>query len=122
MEQDWRLNGQEKYLQNVVLYRVIFPDFWNKAYAEKNEFYQIILRGAKNHVKMFPRTKPYLEGEKVQEFWHEHCEFCYDKAMTKTPSEFYCTTDMYRWICKKCFNDFKDKFGWTVKSSDELFV
>ena len=42
MEQDWRLNGQEEYLQNAVLYRIVFPEFWNKAYFDKNEFYQNI--------------------------------------------------------------------------------
>ena len=72
MEQDWRLNRQEEYLQNAVLYRVVFPIFW-------------------------------------------------EKAMTNTECEFYCTKDMYHWICKECFEDFKDKFGWTVKSADKLF-
>ena len=64
MEQDWRLNGQEEYLKNVVLYRIVFPDFWAKAFADKNEFYQRILSYAENHVKAFPNTKEYLEGEK----------------------------------------------------------
>ena len=34
MEQDWRLNGREEYLQNAVLYKIIFPDFWAKAGAD----------------------------------------------------------------------------------------
>ena len=121
MKQDWRLNGQEEYLKDVVLYRIVFPDFWNKAYASKNEFYQSILRYAETHVKNFPNTKEYLEGEKIQLFWHEHCDFCWEKAMTNKECEFYCTKDMRYWICKECFEDFKDKFGWIVKSADELF-
>lgn len=121
MEQDWRLKGQQKYLKDVVLYRIVFPQFWSKAFADKNEFYQSILRSAKNHVKTFPKTKEYLEGEKIQLFWHEHCEFCWEKAMTNMECEFYCTKDMKHWICQECFNDFKDKFGWIVKSADELF-
>ena len=121
MEQDWRLNGQEEYLKDVVLYKIVFPEFWAKAFADKNEFYQSILRYAENHVKAFPDTKAYLEGEKIQLFWHEHCDFCWEKAMTNTECEFYCTKDMRHWICKECFEDFKDKFGWIVKSADDLF-
>ena len=41
--------------------------------------------------------------------------------MTNTECEFHCTKDMRYWICQECFEDFKDKFGWIVKSSDELF-
>ena len=121
MEQDWRLNNQEKYLQNSTLYKIIFPDFWEKAYADKNEFYHRILRCAENHVKAYPDAGEHLEGDKIQLFWHEHCEFCMKKAMTNIECEFYCTKDMYYWICKECFEDFKDKFGWNVKSADELF-
>jgi hypothetical protein len=43
-----------------------------------------------------------------------------------TPSEIrvegYATVDMpdrpdhYFWICKRCFEDFKDKFGWRVRT------
>ena len=120
MEQDWRLNGQEEYLKDVVLYKIVFPVFWAKAFADKNEFYQSILRYAETHVKNFPDTKEYLEGEKIQFFWHEHCDFCWEKAMTNTECEFYCTKDMRYWICAECFNDFKDRFNWTVKSAEEL--
>jgi len=24
------------------------------------------------------------------------------------------TLDEYHWICKRCFNDFRDRFAWTV--------
>ena len=121
MEQDWRLNGQEEYLQKAVLYIVVFPIFWEKAYANKNRFYQKILRNAENFVKIYPDKKEYLDCDKAQLLWHEHCDFCWEKTMTNTECEFYCTKDMYHWICKECFEDFKDKFGWTVKSADKLF-
>lgn len=120
MEQDWRINGQEEYLKDAILYKVVFPAFWEKAYIEKNMFFQKISEYAQNHVAQFPDTKEYLEGEKIQLFWHEHCEFCWEKAMTNIECEFYCTKDMRWWVCKDCFEDFKDKFGWTVKSADEL--
>lgn len=120
MEQDWRLNGQEEYLQDAILYKVVFPAFWENAYNEKNMFFQKISEYAQNYVAHFPDKKECLEGEKIQLFWHEHCEFCWEKAMTNIECEFYCTKDMRWWICKDCFEDFKDKFGWTVKSADEL--
>ena len=94
MNQDLRHKEQEEYLKNIVLYKITFPDFWKKAYTEKNEFYQKILKQAQEHVNNFPNTKEYLEGEKIQLFWHEHCDFCYEKAMTNTKCEFYCTKDM----------------------------
>ena len=40
MEQDWRINGQEEYLKDAILYKVVFPAFWEKAYIEKNMFFQ----------------------------------------------------------------------------------
>ena len=121
MDQDWRLNGQEEYLQNETLYKVVFPDFWKKAYAEKNAFYQSILNYAQSAAARNPESRKYLNGEDIQVFWHEHCEFCWEKAMTDTEGVFYCTKDRYYWVCKKCFEDFKEKFGWTERSGDELF-
>ena len=121
MEQDWRLKGQEDYLKNAVLYKVTFPAFWTKAYLEKNRFFQLVSDDAEQHVRQFPNTKEYLVGEKIQLFWHAHCDFCWATAMTNQPCEVYCTKDMNYWICKDCFEDFKRQFGWTEASSDKLF-
>lgn len=121
MNQDLRHKEQEEYLKNIVLYKITFPDFWGKAYTEKNEFYQKILKQAQEHVNNFPNTKEYLEGEKIQLFWHEHCDFCYEKAMANTKCEFYCTKDMNYWVCQKCFEEFQNQFNWVIKSADEIF-
>jgi hypothetical protein len=49
---------------------------------------------------------------------HDHCEFCFSKFMiSPTPDtlhEGYATPDKYRWICRTCFDDFLDLFGWQV--------
>ena len=47
---------------------------------------------------------------------HEHCEFCMDKFSMNSEDlqKGYCTTDGYRWICEKCFEDFKDSFDWKL--------
>ena len=118
---DWRLNGQEEYLSNITLYKVTFPDFWETAYKNKNTFYQKIARYAERFVAETNRGAEYLEGDKIQHFWHEHCEFCWKKALTDKNCEFYCTEDMYYWICAECFRDFREKFNWKVKSAEELF-
>ena len=119
--EDWRLRGQEKYLKNVTLYKVIFPKFWEKAYAERNLFYQKISSQAHNFVEHMNRGSEFLEGDKIQHFWHDHCEFCWEDVTTDTECEFYCTKDMYYWICPECFDDFQDSFGWIEKDSSELF-
>ena len=118
--EDWRLHGDEDFLKNAVLYEIKFPEYWKKAYREKNSFYRLIQNDAENYVKAMNRGMEFLEGEKIQHFWHEHCCFCWSKATTDQQCLFYCTEDMQNWICAECFNDFKDKFKWIVKSGDEL--
>jgi len=50
---------------------------------------------------------------------HDHCEFCFAKFMEgqlpDTLQEGYTTEDGYWWICKPCFEDFKDMFQWPVQ-------
>jgi hypothetical protein len=49
----------------------------------------------------------------------DHCEFCWAKFVAEPKPdahhEGYSTLDHYYWICKKCFEDFKDMFQWKVK-------
>lgn len=53
---------------------------------------------------------------------HEHCIFCTAKISDFEGSlhEGYCTTDKKKshWICKECFEDFKDIFGWVVVDNE----
>ena len=56
---------------------------------------------------------------KYREGWdHDHCEFCFAKFMeSDSPDmlrEGYTTEDNYRWVCQKCFEDFKVMFQWKV--------
>lgn len=121
---DWRLDLNGHMVENLsgaTLYKITFPKFWEVAYREKNVFYQMIERDAKSHVESTNKGHEFLEGEKIQHFWHEHCDFCWEKAMTNIPCTFYCTEDMKCWICEECFNDFKQKFNWQEKSAEELY-
>jgi hypothetical protein len=123
---DWRLQGQEKYLSNVTLYKVSFPEFWETAVREENEFYKKIEKGPTTYVKDPEGKWTIVEKEPIpiEEaalHWHEHCVFCWEKAMTNMEGEFYCTKDMYYWICAECFHDFKEKFNWQEKPAEALF-
>ncbi len=84
---DWRLMGQERFLQAVKLY-------WRK-YTRYSETWD-----------------------------HDHCAFCSAKFMVEdypdVLHEGYSTEDQYYWVCKNCFEDFKERFQWEViKSKDE---
>lgn len=79
-ENDWRLQGQARYLSGVEL-----------GWQEYRE---------------------YRAG------WdHDHCEFCAAKFSESLPDTLrggYATLDRYRWVCKECFDDFRDLFNWRV--------
>jgi hypothetical protein len=53
---------------------------------------------------------------------HDHCHFCFRRfAEPRTGYDDsveygYTTPCEYNWICKKCFDDFKDRFGWIVET------
>lgn len=50
---------------------------------------------------------------------HDHCEFCWAKFMeVDAPDilrEGYVTDDRRDWICPKCFEDFRELFGWSIR-------
>ncbi len=50
---------------------------------------------------------------------HDHCEFCWATFSERAGDlrEGYCTPDRYRWICSGCFDDFKERFCFTVASA-----
>ena len=73
---------------------------------------ELVRRGVTN--------KRNLEEGRIHHIWHRHCEFCWSESRTPKCCTFYCTQSFEHWICQECFNDFKDKFLWVVKSGDEL--
>ena len=119
--EEWRLMGQEKYLAGSTMYKIVFPDFWKKAYEDKNPFFQMIDERAHMFVEILHQGEEYLKGDDVQHFWHEHCEFCMAKAVTDEQGTFYCTKDLRHWICGECFEAFRERLGLNEAPSDELF-
>ena len=85
---DWRLMGQERYLQGVAL-------VWRR----------------------------YRRPARNPNWDHDHCEFCGAKFMVEEHPdvlhEGYATLDDHRWICERCFLDFKDRFGWSLVDVDQ---
>ena len=117
-----KLKFTGKYLSNKTLYKIVLPDFWETAYRDKNAFFQTIEKGAKNFVESTNLGHEFLEGDKIQHFWHEHCDFCLEKALTDKECTFYCTEDMHHWVCEECFLDFKEKFNWEEKPTEDLIL
>jgi hypothetical protein len=81
-ESDWRLQGQERYLQGITLVH-----------------------------------RRYRQNAKNPKWDHDHCEFCSAEFALTAPDalrEGYASEDDYRWICAKCFADFRDRFAWKV--------
>jgi phage terminase large subunit-like protein len=67
----------------------------------------------KNAVLSWKKYTKYREG------WeHDHCEFCRAKFMEQPGPEIltegFATSDNYRWVCKTCFEDFKNLFQWQI--------
>lgn len=54
---------------------------------------------------------------------HDHCEFCFTRfaepaaGYHDAQSFGYTTEDNYNWICKECFDDFRERFGWELRES-----
>jgi hypothetical protein len=49
---------------------------------------------------------------------HDHCEFCWERFSLNPGDTLvgYRTSDHYRWICDRCFEDFRAEFEWVVAS------
>ncbi|MGO9828532.1 MAG: hypothetical protein ACLPJH_00205 [Myxococcaceae bacterium] len=58
------------------------------------------------------------------EWDHDHCEFCWAKFMepgtAETLGEGYASPDEYHWVCRPCFDDFREMFGWTSLGGPRL--
>jgi Pyruvate/2-oxoacid:ferredoxin oxidoreductase delta subunit len=76
------------------------------------------------------RQRRYIEGLTLRwktftpyrkEMDSDHCEFCWAKFATKPApdvlTEGYTTDSYYYWICKNCFEDFKEMFEWKTAAS-----
>jgi len=78
---DWRRQGQERYLNDAVLTQGVYSP---------------------------------LAGND-----HDHCEFCAGKFGGGGELTWgYTTADRYWWIRPRCFEDFRNEFGWRDADED----
>lgn len=88
---------------------MVDPNDWRLTGQEK------YLKGVTLYRKRYVAPRP--------DWDHDHCEFCWAKFMVEDyPDVFhegYSTLDEYRWICKGCFDDFKEMFEWRVVRSPD---
>ena len=78
-----------------------------------------LLRGQENYLKgVTLRWKKYTRYS--PQWDHDHCSFCWAKFMDAdypdVLREGYATLNDYHWICKECYEDFKDMFEWKVET------
>jgi hypothetical protein len=49
---------------------------------------------------------------------HDHCDFCWTKFMEVDSPEVlhegYTTQERDRWVCRDCYEDFKEMFAWKL--------
>jgi hypothetical protein len=66
--------------------------------------------------------RKYRQYAKNPAWDHDHCFFCNTEfSLQDGPGllhEGYSTEEEYRWICTTCFEDFKDRFHWTVRAEE----
>jgi hypothetical protein len=77
------------------------------------------LQGQEKYLKGVElRWQVYRHYPEKPDWDHDHCEFCWAKFMVEdypdVLHEGYSTPDEYRWVCKGCFEDFKEMFQWRV--------
>ncbi|HSP06495.1 MAG TPA: hypothetical protein VLR94_04920 [Acidobacteriota bacterium] len=70
------------------------------------------IEGLTLHQEAFVPFRPGMDSD--------HCEFCWakfgKKAAPDVLTEGYTTDTHYYWICKNCFEDFREMFGWRIAS------
>ncbi len=78
------------------------PDDWRRTGQER------YLTGATFFARRYRPRRPGWD--------HDHCEFCGAKFASNEGDldSGYTTADEYRWVCARCFADFRDEFGWSV--------
>lgn len=119
---DWRIPKESEKIydeayKGIKLLQIVFPQFWQRAYETKNNFFQEVFEDAKHHVETYDNTyEEYLKDERVARFWHMHCIFCMKTITTDMQEECYRSIDDdLVWVCAECFNDFKERFEWTAQ-------
>lgn len=116
---DWRIDKNlekeyEEVYKGIKFLQIIFPEFWQRALKTKNNFFKYVFAEAERHVELLGIGQEYLTDDLCQEWWQRHCNFCMKSITTEMKEKIYCSGDGSDWVCDDCFNDFKERFEWTV--------
>ena len=84
-DDDWRLQGQQRYLMGALL-----------------------------HWERWSRPRPGWDHDHCEFCWAKFLEEDLPEFPDILHAG-YTTEDLYRWICEQCFEDFKDRFQWRVE-------
>lgn len=56
---------------------------------------------------------------------HDHCEFCWEKFCANPVEgcfhEGYVTKDKKHWVCKDCYEDFRDRFRYNTTNHGHYY-
>ncbi len=129
-------------LHGEVFYKIVFPEFWERAYREKNAYYKRVVERVEKHATFLrayiaperDAALSYAEknggktesGEELTEkarlelLWDEECWYFGERITLSENGVFYCNRDMDIWVCEECFDMFRAAEGWTVRPVDEL--
>ena len=113
---NWKLAaGQVEFWKNKNVIKIQFPAFWETAVKSKNYFYNVVKNSALDFLdKSKKETMSSCSNEFLQEFWHEHCDFCTEKIRTAEERVVYCTADFCWWMCSDCFEEFKQSLNISI--------
>lgn len=89
----------------------------NQDWRKENQDWRLVSYNGHLNGETF-KLKHFISNDKND---HEHCEFCWKKITDLQIENEDCDSEGYvcfnsktqqtNWICKNCFNDFKEKFN-----------
>jgi hypothetical protein len=123
-DDDWRLRNQGLYLTNATL-------IWREwTPPEPTEVHAWRMENGTIAESIRPVDEPpagATEGVEPRGWDHDHCDFCWATFMASEAARDdpeilgagYTVAGPERstfWICRTCFDDFRERFGWSVVS------
>jgi hypothetical protein len=85
----------------------IDKDDWQLSFGKEPSFYSQCTWS----LKKWTKTRSHWD--------HDHCEFCWQKISDMDSSDIqpegWSDDEETYWVCKSCFEDFKEMYQWNVK-------
>jgi len=124
-DDDWRLRRQERYLQGATL---VWRE-WSSPAASDLRAWRMSDGSVRESSEPVEAPAGAVERVEPRGWDHDHCDFCWAKFMAREIAEHdpeilaagYTIASEKRstfWICPSCFEDFKERFAWTVVPSE----